>query len=241
MQHYWIFKGEIWWGHEMLDWRRITDRRELETTTLCLIYSSGTRDCQRVRVLEYRFRIGSDSSMFQGFRSHTLNMVAEQSSHANLIKAQLKVHNPNFQYRTLDTSNSHIAGMQGYFVNPFYMVARHIGCPSSTLESSWNITGDTKSHSFSRFANILLIAKSPAVKDLFDHLEQAITGADLWVRAAVVCKLRSWEREGIVSQTWGLSESTGVQHCSISTRKIFLGSVSRMLRICQQGTSNISP
>jgi 4-coumarate--CoA ligase len=76
----------------------------------------------------------------------------------------------------------------------------------------------------------LLIAKSTAITDQFDHLEYAISGAapmgkDLQEAASAKFK----KGKTFISQTWGLSENTGSATLANYAEIETTGSVSRLL------------
>ena len=87
-----------------LRWRRLTDPAALKTATICILFSSGTTGPPKACRL-----------------SHT-NMVSEC---ALIIDANREHYDrnglPHPEYRTVaHLPTAHIAGIQGYFVNPFY-------------------------------------------------------------------------------------------------------------------------
>jgi acyl-coenzyme A synthetase/AMP-(fatty) acid ligase len=195
-----------------LDWRKITNKKELENTPLCLIYSSGT------------------TGLPKGVPLSHMNMVAEAVLGCDPIKQQL-----DFEYKTIaHLPIAHIAGMQGYFVNPFYM-----GGPTY-----WMAKFDfpkfleyNKKYGITFFFTVppiyLLIAKMPQVTDQFDTLKVAISGAapmgkDLQYAASA----KLGKGETFITQTWGLSESTGSATLLGYGEKDDTGSVSRLLPNC---------
>ena len=81
----------------MLDWRRITDRKELETATVTLIYSSGTTGLPKGVPLSHR------------------NMVSAAVISRRCFMEQVRAANPEFEFRTLaHLPAAHIAGVLGY-------------------------------------------------------------------------------------------------------------------------------
>jgi 4-coumarate--CoA ligase len=106
---------------------------------------------------------------------------------------------------------AHIAGIQGYLINPFYMGGPVYWMPRFdfplflTYNAKYRIT-----FFFTVPPIYLLIAKSPSVTSQFRTLEIAISGAaplgkDL--QHAASAKLGG--KDCFISQTWGLSETTG--------------------------------
>ena len=95
--------GENIVGSDMLDWRRITDRKELETATVTLIYSSGTTGLPKGVPLSHR------------------NMVSAAVISRRCFMEQVRAATPEFEFRTLaHLPVAHIAGVLGYFLLPFY-------------------------------------------------------------------------------------------------------------------------
>jgi 4-coumarate--CoA ligase len=195
-----------------LNWRKITNKKELENTPLCLIYSSGT------------------TGLPKGVPLSHMNMVAECVLGCDPIKGQM-----DFEYKTIaHLPVAHIAGMQGYFVNPFYM-----GGPTY-----WMAKFDfpkfleyNKKYGITFFFTVppiyLLIAKMPQVTDQFDTIKVAISGAapmgkDLQYAASA----KLGKGETFITQTWGLSESTGSATLLGYGEKDDTGSVSRLLPNC---------
>jgi 4-coumarate--CoA ligase len=116
---------------------------------------------------------------------------------------------PPFEYRTLaHLPAAHIAGCQGYFVNPVVAGGPVYWMPKFDFPKFLEYNKKFRITFFFTVPPIyLLIAKSPLVTDQFKSLAHAITGAapmgkELQQQAAK--KLGCY-----ISQTWGLSETTG--------------------------------
>jgi 4-coumarate--CoA ligase len=76
----------------------------------------------------------------------------------------------------------------------------------------------------------LLIAKSPAVKDQFDALEAAISGAaPLGKELQIAASAKLGKGKTFISQTWGLSETTGSVTAMPWNQQDDTGSVSPVL------------
>jgi 4-coumarate--CoA ligase len=154
-------------------------------------------------------------------------MVAEATISCGMIKRQM-----NFEYRTIaHLPVAHIAGMQGYFVNPMYMGGPTYWMPKFDFLQFLDYC---KSYKISFFFTVppiyLLIAKSPAVTNQFEYLEYAISGAAPMgkeLQEAASAKFKNGQT--FISQTWGLSENTGSATLNNFGEVDTSGSVSRLL------------
>ncbi|KIW27572.1 uncharacterized protein PV07_07301 [Cladophialophora immunda] len=185
-----------WKKEEELEWERITDKKVLEERVVCLLYSSGTTGVPKgVNI------------------SHT-NLVSEGLIPQYMIReyfARQRRLNPSFsfEYRTLaHLPAAHIAGCQGYYVNPsiaggpVYWMPKFDFPKFLEYNKKFRIT-----HFFTVPPIYLLIAKSPLVTDQFKTLVHAVGGA-----APMGAELQAMAEKKLgcqISQTWGLSETTG--------------------------------
>lgn len=119
--------------------------------------------------------------------------------------------NPNFKfgYRTLaHLPAAHIAGCQGYFINPAIAGGAVYWMPKFDFAKFLEYNKQFEIEFFFTVPPIyLLIAKSPLVTDQFRTLQHAITGA-----APMGAELQALAERKLgcsISQTWGLSETTG--------------------------------
>jgi len=149
----------------MLDWRRITDRKELETITIALIYSSGTTGLPKEVPLAHR------------------NIVSSTTVAQQCFMAQARIIKPEFEYRILaHLPTAHIARLLADLVVPFY-----VDGPTYWMRnfSYPDFLAYNKKYRISIFFTVppiyLLIAKDPNVSDHFDHLEIA-TGKGFAIR-----------------------------------------------------------
>lgn len=197
-----------------IEWRRITNRSELESTIVALIYSSGTTGLPKGVPLAHR------------------NMISAAVIGHYCFMNQVRALKPSYEYRTLaHLPMAHIAGMQGYFVNPFYMGGPTYWMPKFSYP---DFLAYNKKYRITFFFTVppiyLLLAKDPAVTDQFDHLEIAISGAaplGKELQHAVSQKLGKGKT--FVSQTWGLSENTGSATLLPYPEKDDTGSVSKLM------------
>ncbi|KAF2036413.1 4-coumarate-CoA ligase-like protein [Setomelanomma holmii] len=180
--------------NDKLPWEKITNPNELENSLVILIYSSGTTGLPKGVKLSHR------------------NLVAEAVIPGDMFKAWIASTRPNFEYRTLaHLPTAHIAGIQGYLINPFYMGGPVYWMPRFDFAQFLEYNAKYKITFFFTVPPIyLLIAKSPAVKDQFRTLEIAISGAaPLGKDLQHAASQKLGGPECFISQTWGLSETTG--------------------------------
>lgn len=119
---------------------------------------------------------------------------------------------PAFAYRTLaHLPVAHIAGIQGYLINPFYMGGPVYWMPRFDFAQFLAYNAKFEISFFFTVPPIyLLIAKSPAVTDQFKTLEKAVSGAaPLGKELQHAASAKLGGPDCFISQTWGLSETTG--------------------------------
>jgi len=184
---------------ERLDWERITDPKVLENSLVVLIYSSGT------------------TGLPKGVKLSHTNLVAEAVIPGDMFKSWLVTRNthtdrPPFEYRTIaHLPVAHIAGIQGYLINPFYMGGPVYWMPRFDFAQFLEYNKKYRITFFFTVPPIyLLIAKSPGVTDQFATLEIAISGAaPLGKDLQHAASQKLGGPDCFISQTWGLSETTG--------------------------------
>lgn len=179
---------------DRLAWRRITDPRELEDSLAVLIYSSGT------------------TGLPKGVKISHRNLVAETVTTGDLIKSWMSEKRPDFKYRTVaHLPIAHIAGIQGYLLNAFYMggsvywMAKFDFAQFLECNRRFRIT-----FFFTVPPIFLLIAKSAQVTDQFQTLELVVSGAaPLGKDLQYAASQKLGGPDCFIDQTWGLSETTG--------------------------------
>lgn len=94
-------------GQQELDWPRLATKHDLEQTTTCLLYSSGTTGLPKGVLLSH------------------WNLIADNictMSVGNKYRARCKEQGRNFVFSTIaHLPMAHIAGIDMYSTNPFYM------------------------------------------------------------------------------------------------------------------------
>lgn len=199
-----------------LDWPRITDPDTLKKSRACLLYSSGTTGPPKGVIV-----------------SHT-NMVAEALLPQFMIREYFerrKKIDPSykFEYRTLaHLPAAHIAGLQGYLINPAVAGGPVYWMPKFDFVKFLEYNKKFRITTFFTVPPIyLLIAKSPLVTDQFATMEHAISGA-----APMGAELQTMAQKKMgcfISQTWGLSETTGSVTLMNWDQNDLTGSVSPLL------------
>lgn len=180
--------------HE-LNWKKMTNKQELDSSVICLLYSSGTTGVPKGVNL-----------------SHT-NIVSEglipQYMYREWEQRQAGRNEWPMQYRTLaHLPAAHIAGVQGYLINPVIAGGTVYWMPKFDFTKFLEYN---KKYQITTFFTVppiyLLIAKSPQVNDQFKTLRHVISGAA--PMGPELTKLAEAKLGCTISQTWGLSETTG--------------------------------
>ena len=184
-------------SRQELDWKRITDPRELEDSIICLLYSSGTTGVPKAVLLSHT-NITSEALIPQYMcREWMLRQATRDPTWTP------------FEYRTIaHLPAAHIAGCQGYFVNPVVAGGPVYWMPKFDFPKFLEYNKKFRVTTFFTVPPIyLLIAKSPNVTDQFGSLVHAITGAAPMGKE--LQQLAAKKLGCYISQTWGLSETTG--------------------------------
>ncbi|KXX75751.1 putative acyl-coenzyme A synthetase [Madurella mycetomatis] len=177
-----------------LSWQRITSLDALSESIICIPFSSGTTGVAKA------CRI-----------SHT-NMVSQCTLVVDLTREYYARQGRPFVFRNVaHLPPAHTSSIQGYFINTFYAGGTVYWMPRFDFAQ---FLAHARRHRLTHFFTVppvyLLIAKSPAVTDQFDHVEQAISGASPMgkeLQAAARAKLGRGTAQ--LSQTWGMTETAG--------------------------------
>lgn len=188
-----------WAGKKRLDWERITDLADLKSTTTCLLYSSGTTGHPKgCRLSHWNLVTSNICSMRVG---------------ATYI-ARKEAAGWSFDWRTIAClPMAHIAGIQQYSINPFFMGGTTYWMPKYSFELFIEYSRrHCTTYQFSVPPIWLEIAKSPRVTDHFESLEIACSGAapmGLELVQQLNTKLGGTNRKVFMTQTWGTTETDG--------------------------------
>lgn len=140
------------------------------------------------------------------------NLVAQTFIPGDMFKNWIASSRPDFEYRTIaHLPIAHIAGIQGYLINPVYMGGPTYWMPRFDFAQFLEYNAKYQITYFFTVPPIyLLIAKSPAVTDQFKTLEVAISGAaPLGKDLQHAASRKLGGPKCFISQTWGLSETAG--------------------------------
>ncbi len=137
-------------------------------------------------------------------------------SHRNMVTSAIVIdemlkEGSEFQFRTIaHLPTSHIAGFMCYFVIPMYMGGTAYWMPSFDFSQFLEYSEKYKTtFQFTVPPIWLLIAKSPAVTNQFKTLEIAVSGAAPLGKELQHAASEKLGPQCFISQTWGLSETTG--------------------------------
>ncbi|RDW89131.1 hypothetical protein BP6252_01163 [Coleophoma cylindrospora] len=179
-------------SEEMLEWERITDRKQVDESVILMLYSSGTTGIPKGVLI-----------------SHT-NLVAGA---INLgVVGQAYCAEQGFQYSALaHLPAAHVSGALIYFVIIMYAGGPTYWMPKFEFSKFLEYN---KQHRITYMLTVppiyLLIAKSPLVTDHFDSMKVALTAAaPLGKELQHAASMKLGRGKTFISQTWGMTETTG--------------------------------
>jgi 4-coumarate--CoA ligase len=150
--------------------------------------------------------------MSLGVKLSHRNMVAQTVTTGDMMKSWMAEKRPDFEYRTVaHLPVAHIAGIQGYLINPFYVGGHVYWMPKFDFAQ---FLAYNKKYRITFFFTVppiyLLIAKSAEVTDQFKTLELTVSGAaPLGKDLQYAASQKLGGADCFIDQTWGLSETTG--------------------------------
>ncbi|KAK4499750.1 hypothetical protein PRZ48_007936 [Zasmidium cellare] len=184
-------------GKEM-DWQPITDQRDLETTSICLLYSSGTTGLPKgVRVSHSGLVANNVCTMDPAVR----------------YKERCRRQGKAFSFDTIaHLPMANIAGVSLYSTNPFYMGGTTYWMKKYTFEDFIEYHRRYRpAYQFTVPPIWLRIAKSDNITDHFDGLQVAVTGsAPIGEGTMRDVQKKLGKGHCLIAQTWGATEASGV-------------------------------
>ncbi|KAL6887976.1 hypothetical protein GGI43DRAFT_425882 [Trichoderma evansii] len=194
-----------------LDWRRITDPKELEYSKACILYSSGTTGLPKGVLISHQ------------------NMVSECYIPATMSREAWARLDHTFHRSTLGhLPAAHIAGILSYFIKCFYDGGVVYWMSRFNIDDFIRHTAELKVTYFFTVPPVYMaIVKDPAVTDQFKSVEYGVAGAapmsyDLQESANKKLK-------GEIHQVWGMSETTGAVTHTPPDRHDTVGTLSPLM------------
>ncbi|KAL2682378.1 hypothetical protein Neosp_006828 [[Neocosmospora] mangrovei] len=125
---------------------------------------------------------------------------------------------------------THIAGLQGYFINPFYDGGKVFWMPTFNFDDFLQYCGKFSiTFLFTVPPIYKAIANHPAVKDQFCHIQNAVSGAAPLTKKLQEAATGKMKMACLVTQAWGLSETTAGATYVAPGAQYTAGSVGRLL------------
>ncbi|KAF2486168.1 4-coumarate-CoA ligase [Neohortaea acidophila] len=187
-------------GQNKLKWQRITDPQALKESLIVILWSSGTTGLPKGVMLSHLNLVAETYLMALSGRAY----VAQETEKGTYVPKQ---------HSTLaHLPVSHIAGLFGYLISPFYSAVIVIWMRRYVWD---DLLKYLKQHRITVWYTVpsiwLRISKSPEMWPLLKSLEGASTGAapmdgDLM---KTVNSIVGTGDQKMIGQTWGMSETTG--------------------------------
>ena len=192
----------------LLPWKRITDPAQLDNDTVCILYSSGTTGLPKGTTPSRQ------TKLTLGVRISHTNLCAEAMipSHVHKpVRERWAAAGKPVANRSLGhLPTAHIAGLQGYFVNPFYDGNIVYWMPKFNFDDFVKYCETLRiTHFFSVPPIWMGIAKHPAVNKQLAAMQWGVSGAAPLSGETQSAAMAKLPPDTHVHQIWGLSETTG--------------------------------
>lgn len=184
-------------GGRTMEWQRFTKLQDLENITTCLLFSSGTTGLPK----------GVRLSHWNLVSSNICSMEAGAS-----YKARRAREGKPFKWRTIGClPMAHIAGIQQYSINPFYMGGTTYWMPKYDFNKFIEYSKKYQTtYQFSVPPIWLDVVKSTKVTNHFDSLEVACSGAaPMGLELVKEISNKLGKGKIFMTQTWGTTETDG--------------------------------
>ncbi|KAF3769701.1 acetyl-CoA synthetase-like protein [Cryphonectria parasitica EP155] len=214
-----------------MDWVRLTDIKQLEDTTICILFSSGTTGLPKGVMISHRMIVAECFLTMEPDRQYWAR------------------EKPEFQYRTLaHVPAAHVAGVQSYFVNAIYRGGTTYWMPKFDFPKFLEYQKKYKITVFFTVPPIwLAIAKHPGVKDALDTCEYASAGAaPMGAELQLDAEAKLGKGRARLTQVWGLTETCGAITAMTPGEREHTGSVSPLIanheaRIVDDNGKDVEP